>query len=296
MGLKQRSEKFFRGWFPKEPTMPSNQIVSIFNVLKPLELVRIAYSVMLGALLVTPFGVYHSISEPYITSYLWGYDLPIGYIGLFLSIFVALSPRVHTLRSLRFSSIMPIIGLSLLLTLIFSPNYYFINLQNGTSFSASQIDVDFQLGNSAVVIFSFLSLAVGLTSVVMFSRKKQNKFSVGIGNMNVEKSRRQRIRGWIPKEPSMPSSNIKAVKAPMSEREKAYKLKVGAIFLVVLGVLFGLGAAGYEYAYFVGNGVTSANATIYSIILWIFVIGVFWLAALLTAFKAKRIQRYITRN
>ena len=65
--------------------MPSNQIVSIFNVLKPLELVRIADSVMLGALLVTPFGVYPSVSEPYITSYLWGYDLPIGYIGLFLS-------------------------------------------------------------------------------------------------------------------------------------------------------------------------------------------------------------------
>ena len=102
-----------------------------------------------------------------------------------------------------------------------------------------------------------------------------------------------KIRGWIPKEPSMPSSNIKAVKAPtMSERDKAYKLKVAAIFLVVLGVLVGWSAAGYAYIYFVWNGVTSANATVYSIILWILVIGVFWLAA----FKIKRIQQYITKG
>ena len=115
--------------------------------------------------------------------------------------------------------------------------------------------------------------------------------------MNVKKSWTDQIRGWIPKEPSMPISNIKAVKAPkMSERDKVYKLKVGAIFLVVLGVLFGLGAAGYAYVYFVGNGVTSANATVYSFIVCIFVIGVFWLAALLAAFKAKRIQQYITRG
>jgi hypothetical protein len=95
----------------------------------------------------------------------------------------------------------------------------------------------------------------------------------------------------------MPISNIKAVKAPtMSEREKVYKLKVGAVFLVVLGVLFGWSAAGFAYVYFVGNGVSSANATVYSIILWIFVMGVFWFAALLAAFKAKRIHQYITKG
>ena len=111
--------------------------------------------------------------------------------------------------------------------------------------------------------------------------------------MNVKKNWTDQIRGWIPKEPSMPSSNINAVKVPtMSERDKVYKLKVAAIFLVVLGVLFGWSAAGLAYVYFVGYGVTSANATVYSVILWIFVMGVFWLAA----FKAKRIQQYITRG
>lgn len=82
----------------------------------------------------------------------------------------------------------------------------------------------------------------------------------------------------------------------MSERDKVYKLKVAAVFLVVLGALFGAGAAGLAFPYFVGNGVTSYYATVYSIILWIFVIGVFWLASILAAFKAKRIQQYITKG
>jgi hypothetical protein len=66
---------------------------------------------------------------------------------------------------------MPIIGLFLLLTLIFSPNYYFINLLHGTSFSSFQIDVDFQLGNSAIVGLSILSIALGLAS--FFGHRKQ---------------------------------------------------------------------------------------------------------------------------
>ena len=129
---------------------------------------------MLGALLVTPFGVYHSISEPYVIGYLWGYNLPIGYIGLLLVIVMILYPKGISLRSLRFSSFMPIIGLSLLITLIFSPNYYFINLQHGTNFSADQIDIDFQLGNSAVVIFSLLSIAFGLASATISKYSKKS--------------------------------------------------------------------------------------------------------------------------
>jgi hypothetical protein len=61
---------------------------------------------------------------------------------------------------------MVIIGLSLLLTLIFSPIDYFINLFRGTSFSAGQIDVDFILGNSAVLGLSLLSIVVGLASLL----------------------------------------------------------------------------------------------------------------------------------
>ena len=78
----------------------------------------------------------------------------------------------------------------------------------------------------------------------------------------------------------------------ISDSDKAVKLKVIIVLLVVLGVLFGWSAAGRAYVCFVGNGVTSYYATVYSVVLWLFVIGVFWLAA----FKAKRIQHYITKE
>lgn len=178
MKPKKRVEQQTRGWLPKENSLPSNNTINMFNHLNRLQFVRLAYGIMLGALLVTPFGIYHSISQPYITGYLWGYDLPIGYIGLLLGILIILYPRVSSVRSLRFSSLMPIIGLFLLLTLIFSPNYYFINLQHGTNFSAGQIDIDFQLGNSAVVIFSLLSIALGLASATILQYSKKNKRSM----------------------------------------------------------------------------------------------------------------------
>ena len=178
MKNKKKVEKRIRGWLPKENSLPSSQKIGIFNYLTRFQFVRLFYGIMLGALLVTPFGVYHSISEPYVIVYLWGYDLPIGYVGLLLGIVMILYPRSSSLRNLRFSSFMPIIGLFLLLTLIFSPNYYFINLQHGTNFSASQIDIDFQLGNSAVVIFSLLSIALGLASATTLRYSQKSKRSM----------------------------------------------------------------------------------------------------------------------
>jgi hypothetical protein len=178
LGLKKSIDNCVRGWLPKENSLPRNKTISILNHLTRFQFVRLAYGIMLGALLVTPFGVYHSISEPYVIGYLWGYDLPIGYIGFFLCIVMILYPRASSLRSLKFSTFMPIIGLFLLLTLIFSPNYYFINLQHGTNFSASQIDIDFQLGNSAVVIFSILSIALGLASATILQYSRKNKPSM----------------------------------------------------------------------------------------------------------------------
>jgi hypothetical protein len=167
MNLKKYMESRIHGWLPEENSLPSSQTGNMFNLLKNLELVRLAYSVILGYLLVTPFGVYHSISEPYITGYLWGYDLPIGYIGLLLGIVIALYPRLNAFRRLKFSSLIPLIGLFLLLFTYFSPNYCFINLLRGTSFSSFQIDIDFQIGNSAVVWLSLLSIIFGLVSVAL---------------------------------------------------------------------------------------------------------------------------------
>ena len=140
---------------------------------KSLAVLRLAYGVMVGAFLVMPFGVYHSISEPYITGYLWGYNLPIGYVGLLLCIMVVLYPRLNVMRSFRLSSLISLIGLFLLFTLYFSPNYYFINLLHGTSFSSGQIDVDFALGNTAVIGLSFFSIILGLVSATLLQYKKK---------------------------------------------------------------------------------------------------------------------------
>jgi hypothetical protein len=163
MKVKRSLGSRIRGWFPKENSLP-NQTSVIFNVDRHFELVRLAYGVMLGSLLIMPFGVYHSTAEPYITGSLWGYYLPIGYVGFLLGIMVVFYQRLSTLRNLRFSALMLIIGLSLLFTFIFAPNDYFINLLHGTSFSPNQIDVDFILGNSAVLGLSILSIVVSLVS------------------------------------------------------------------------------------------------------------------------------------
>ena len=168
MTLKKRLESFIQGWIPKEFSLPTHQRIKMVDHIMRLQLLRLVYGIMLGAMLVTPFGVYHSRSEPYITGYLWGYHLPIGYVGLLLGLLVVLYPRLSTLRSLRFSSLMIFIGLFLLLSFFFSPKDYFINLLHGTNFSSGQIDVDFSVGNSAVWGLSLLSIALGLVSFLCY--------------------------------------------------------------------------------------------------------------------------------
>ena len=125
MNLKKSLKNRIRGWLPKELSLPRNQRTRIIDHLMRLQLLRLTYGVMLSALLVMPFGAYHSRVEPYIIGFLWGYHLPIGYVGLLLGIVVVLYPRLNKLRSLRFSSFMPFIGLFLLLFFFFSPKHYF---------------------------------------------------------------------------------------------------------------------------------------------------------------------------
>jgi hypothetical protein len=186
MNALKSLENRLRGWLPKELSLPRNQRTRMVDHFMRFQLLRLAYGVMLGALLFTPFGVYHSRVEPYITGYLWGYNLPIGYVGLLFGITVVLYPRFNALRRLRFSSFMPFIGLFLLLSFFVSPKDYFINLIHGTNFSSVQIDVDFAVGNSAVLGLSLLSIAFGLVSF---------------------------IRGWLPKEPNLPSNNVQVAGA-----------------------------------------------------------------------------------
>jgi hypothetical protein len=51
------------------------------------------------------------------------------------------------------------------------------------------------------------------------------------------------------------------------------------VILTLVGVLAGWTVASYAFMYFIGNGVTSDYATGYSIIVWLVVLGVFWLVA-----------------
>jgi hypothetical protein len=127
-----------------------------------LQLLRLAYGVILVALLITPFGVYHSRVEPYILGSLWGYHLPIGYAGLASGTLVIFWPKLRVSKKLRFGWLMALIGLFLLLSFIFTPKDYFINLIHGTSFESGQIDADYPVGNSIVLGLSLLSIVLGL--------------------------------------------------------------------------------------------------------------------------------------
>ena len=127
-----------------------------------IQPLRLVYGLMLFAILFTPFGVYHSHLEPYIIGNLWGYDLPIGYIGLASGLLVILYQKIDFLKNLKFGSIMIVIGIFLLLSFLFSPKDFFINLLYGTSFSAGQIDIDYPVGNSAVWRLSLFSIITGL--------------------------------------------------------------------------------------------------------------------------------------
>ena len=191
MKHKTPIEERIRGWLPKETSSPSNQTISIFSHLTRLQLVQLAYGIMLGSLLVMPFGVYHSMSEPYIIGSLWGYHLPIGYVGLLLGTSVVLYPRWSTLKSLKFSLLMIFIGLSLLVSFLIFPKDYFINLLHGTSFSPFQIDIDYPLGNSAVIGLSLLSITFGLASATLLRQKKKainrEEFKTINPKKNVEK-------------------------------------------------------------------------------------------------------------
>jgi len=164
---------------PKESSFPGSQSqrVGLVDYFMRFQFVRFVYGLMLAGLLVTPFLFYHSRAEPYITGVLWGYQLPIGYVGLLLGILAIMYPRFNVLKNLRFSTIMAIAGLSLLVALIFNPSDYIINMLNGTSFTPGQMDVEASLGSITVVWISFLSLTAGLvwSALLGFRKKRQQK-------------------------------------------------------------------------------------------------------------------------
>ena len=125
---------------------------------------RLAYGLALAAILFAPFGVYHSRVEPYIVGSLWGFHLPVGYFALALGILVIFFPEKILARNYSFGATMVVIGLLLLLSLYLFSKEYSINLMHGTSFSRSQIDIDYPIGNIVTVFLALFSIIAGLAA------------------------------------------------------------------------------------------------------------------------------------
>ena len=137
-------------------------------------LIRLAYGVMLIAVLFVPFGVYHSRTEPYVAGALWGFLLPVGYIAAASGITVILYPRSTLLRKLRFGYLLMLIGSLMLLSLWAFPSKFFINLIHGTSFSYGWIDIDYAIGNAVVFWLSLLSFMAGIAVIAKHRVQRQS--------------------------------------------------------------------------------------------------------------------------
>ena len=139
---------------------------------------RVVYGLALIAVLFTTFGVYHSRVEPYIGGSLWGYQLPIGYVGLALGMLAILYPKTILARKYSFGAVMVVIGLFLIISVYVFPKEYFINLIHGTNFSGVQIDVDYPIGNAVTLCLAIFSIIVGLMARINVFihplKKKQN--------------------------------------------------------------------------------------------------------------------------
>ncbi len=137
-----------------------------------VQILRVIYGTVIVAMLLIPFGVYHSRSEPYITGNLSGYNLPIGYVGLISGLMAILYHKINILKGFKFGSVMIFIGIILLVSFLLSPSESFINLFRGTSFSSGQIDIDYAVGNSVVWGLSLFSIFAGLLLRITRSNSK----------------------------------------------------------------------------------------------------------------------------
>lgn len=175
--------KKLKNWCP-QPKSPSqsnvrNQNTVMLNIgsfsAKIAMTMRLAYGMALIAVLFTPFGVYHSRVEPYIVGSLWGYNLPIGYIGLTLGMLALVFPKTILAKKSSLGTAMIITGILLIGSLYLVPKESFINWINGTNFSGSQIDIDFAIGNAVTLFMGMFGIIAGLVArISVYSFKKNN--------------------------------------------------------------------------------------------------------------------------
>ena len=113
---------------------------------------------MLIAVLFLPFGVYHTMTEPYASGAVWGFMLPVGYVAAASGVAVIFYPRSKLLRRLGFGYLLMLVGVSLLLSLWLYPKVLSISLLHGTN----MIDTDRSTFTGAVFWLSLLSVVVGI--------------------------------------------------------------------------------------------------------------------------------------
>lgn len=119
------------------------------------------YGIALIALLFAPFGVYHSYSEASVMGSLWGYHLPIGYLGLAVGLMVMAYSKAGLAKRVGFAYFMLIIGFLLFVTALLTPEEYFVSLIHGGANPAA-IDIDYPFGNWLVWGLTLFSVAIGV--------------------------------------------------------------------------------------------------------------------------------------
>ncbi len=130
-----------------------------------LRILRLAYGAVLVAVLFLPFGLYHTMAEPYISGAVWGFMLPVGYIAAASGFAIIFYPWSKMLRELGFGYLLVLAGISMLLSLWLYPRELSISLLHGTN----MIDIDYSTFTGAVFWLSLFSVFSGVA--VRLTRK-----------------------------------------------------------------------------------------------------------------------------
>jgi hypothetical protein len=130
------------------------------------QILRLAYGAVLIAVLFLPFGLYNTMTAPYLSGIVWGFMLPVGYIAAVSGVAVIFYPRSRLLRRLGFGCLLIVVGVLLLLSLGLYPRELSISLLHGTNI----IDIDYSTFTGAVFWLSLLSVIAGVT--IKMTREK----------------------------------------------------------------------------------------------------------------------------
>lgn len=127
-------------------------------------IVRVLFGVLFMALLIFPFGVYHSMVGPFISGCLWGFKLPVGYVGFIVGLLLILYPKLPFAKSVGFGHFL-MIGAAFVLISLWAPGEVFINLWHGTSIP---YDVDYYSVHAFPVrLLCILGLIIGIREILL---------------------------------------------------------------------------------------------------------------------------------